>query len=318
MKHSRKFMPIVLGTCLLIAASCGTDDDDSSASAPAPQPEEQLPDEGTYTATLTTLNAGVDGNQATGTATITIENEQITVDLNMDGTPDRIIHPQHIHAGSACPNITADANADGFIDFQESLPDIGPILVPLDGDLASQTGGSNGFPMADNNGSYTYSQSASFTQMIDELRQADQDPNDSTARIPEGENLNLDGRHITIHGVSGDANLPDSVASDGDQPAEATLPIACGQIVRSDDTGTTTGDIGTTTGDIGTTTGDTGTTTGDTGTTTGDTGTTTGDTGTTTGDTGTGTTTGDTGTGTTTGDTGTTTGDTGTGTTTGI
>ena len=304
MKHSRKFLPIVLSTCLIIAASCGSDDDDSSASVP-PQPEEQQPDEGTYTATLTTLNAGVDGNQAAGTATITMENEQVTVDLNMDGTPDGIVHPQNIHAGSACPNVTADANGDGFIDFQESLPDTGPIIVPLDGDLTSQDGGANGFPMADNNGSYTYSQTASFTQMLDELQQADQDPNDSTTRLPEGENLNLDGRQIVILGVSGGANLPDTVASDGNQPAEATLPIACGQIVRSTgETGTTTGETGTTTGETGTTTGETGTTTGETGTTTGETGTTTGETGTTTGETG--TTTGETGT--TTGETGTTTG----------
>ncbi|MFP5386427.1 MAG: hypothetical protein ACLGHN_10135 [Bacteriovoracia bacterium] len=263
MKYSRKFMPIVLGTCLIVAASCGSDDDDSSASAPAPQPEEQQPDEGTYTATLTTLNAGVGGNQATGTANITIEGDQITVDMNMDGTPENIIHAQHIHLGSACPNVTADANGDGFLDVMEGIPDYGPILIPLDGDLSAQEAGANGFPMADAQGSYTYSQNATFSQLMDDLRLEDTNTDDAIVKLPQGEGLQLDGRHIVIHGVPSDTTLPETVASLGDQPAQATLPIACGQIVRS------TGETGTTTGETGTTTGETGTTTGETGTTTG-------------------------------------------------
>lgn len=71
MKYQRKLTPLVLGTCLLAAVSCGNDDDSSSSSSTPPQQEEQT-DQGNYTATLNTLNPGVGGNAATGTASISV------------------------------------------------------------------------------------------------------------------------------------------------------------------------------------------------------------------------------------------------------
>jgi len=311
MKQSKIWTPLVLGTCLIAAVSCGSDDDDSGSGVQAPQQEEQN-DQGTYNVTFAPLNAGVGGNAASGTGTITITETNFQVNLNMTGVPARVSHIQSIHASGSCPTAAADVNADGFVDVVEGLPSYGPILIPLDGNLNSQLGGNGSRPRSDASGAYNYSRRGTLSRMLDDLRGTDTNTTDVLTKLPEGENLNLENKVIIVHGVPASTDLPDTVASLPNLPSEATLPIACGTITRAPSdggTGTTTGETGTTT--TTGTTGGTGTTT-----TTGETGTTTGGTGTTTGTTGTTTTTG--GTGTTTGTTGstgtTTTGTTGTGT----
>jgi hypothetical protein len=256
MKHSKMWTPIVLGTCLLAAVSCGSDDDDSSSNVqtPPPQQEEQQ-DQGTYTITFQPLNAGVAGNAAAGTGTITISEQTASVNLNMTGVPARINHLQHIFTSGTCPTPAADVNGDGFIDVLEGVPSYGPILIPLDGNLNTQADGSAQTPRADSAGTYSYNRTAVLPALLADLQAVDTDPTDAVGKLPAGENLNLEGRTVIIHGVPDSSNLPETVGSLPNVDAARTLPIACGTITRSAAEETTTG--GTTTGTTvsGTTTG---------------------------------------------------------------
>ena len=110
----------------------------------------------------------------------------------------------------------------------------GPIIVPLDGDLLTQAGGIEGYPTADQAGSYFYSQTANLEDMLNDLRAEDENPDDPIVKLGEGEELDLEGKHVIIHGVPESVELPDTAASVLGLPANATLPIACGIIERED------------------------------------------------------------------------------------
>jgi hypothetical protein len=53
------------------------------------------------------------------------------------------------------------------------------------------------------------------------------------AKTFDGQKLDLDRRVVFVHGVPPTTTLPTSSASLGTIPAQVTVPIACGQIVRS-------------------------------------------------------------------------------------
>ena len=313
-KRMDKYLPYVLGTCLLAVVACGSDDDDSgSGRAGGGGPQQQQETEGTYRATLAPipLNNSVAGNP-TGQLEVVIEGDEVKATMNMSGVPGGIRHAQHIMLGTSCPTASNDANQDNFVDVLEGVPNYGLILIPLDGDLEDQDDGASGFPLANSAGTYSYSRTGSLTRMLADLQDADVDLEDGLGKL-DGNDLNLEGKVVIVHGVNPTSNLPDSVATIDDFRSHQSLPIACGVIERVEEDTTTTGTTtaGTTdTTTAGTTTGTTADTT--TAGTTGTTGTTA--TGTTTdGTTGT---TGTTATGTTTDGTTGTTGTTATGTTT--
>ncbi len=271
-----KFTPVVLGVCMLtFVAACGNDDDSSSSGAP--QQEEQQ--EGQYQVTLTALNPNVAGT-ISGNGTFTLVGDEFDATMNVSGAPAGT-HIQHIHAGRACATAASDTNGDGFVDAVESAAVSGGALVPLDSDLRSQDAGGN-YPSG---ATYAYSESTSYLAMIADLLLPDSDTADTSVKLPLGEELNLEGRVVEIHGVPSSTTLPSTVQGvDGASPQQV-LPIACGVITRVD--GTTTGTAtGTATGTVtgsatGTATG--GTTDGTTGGTGTATGSATGTTGSTTG-----------------------------------
>lgn len=166
-----------------------------------------------YRADLQPLNAGVNGLTASGSATVTLMGNDVSVDIAVTGVNPGTLHAQHIHAGTACPSPDTDPNGDGFLDVIEGLPAYGEILVNLDSELSSNPAGM--FPVADASGSYTYSETASRSHLQDEIETA----------------LRLGTRHVVIHGVDPATDLPDSVASLGGLPAWVTLPVACGELV---------------------------------------------------------------------------------------
>lgn len=256
-KRSRleKFLPVVLSAVMLtFVAACGSDDDDDNSRPTTttqpeqPEPEEQQqPDEGTFRAELQPLNSSVGGNTV-GTANIKIEGDELRFDMVVNGAPANITHIQHIHAGTACPTSAEDVNGDGFVDVLEGLPRYGAILVPLDGDLETQEGGTMTNPSANATGTYRYTERASLTRMLADLRAPDTDTTDAVIKLEPGQALNLASRHIVVHGIPATPPLPASVGTLGDTPSNATLPIACGIITRVTDGGTTGGTGGGTTG----------------------------------------------------------------------
>lgn len=180
----------------------------------------------TYRANLDPLNAGshtVNGTTYTiptagGTATVTLKGDNVSVDIAVTGVTPGTLHPQHIHAGTTCPDTTDDVNNDGFVDVIEGLPKYGGILVSLDTTINTGAASDLNFPIANSNGAYTYSASGSRSHIQDEITTA----------------LKLGTRHVVIHGISSTGMpLPSSVASLPGLPAWATLPVACGELLRS-------------------------------------------------------------------------------------
>lgn len=221
---SKKILPFALSLTLMGGVvSCGSDDDDDDDGV-APQLQQE---DGTFRASLSPLNSSVSGNTG-GTAEFMIDGDTFKATVMVNGAP-MALHAQHIHAGSACPTMADDANGDGFLDVVEGVPVYGPILIPLDGDLSSQDAGGSDFPSGR---SYTYEQTTSYAAMLGDLNLPDPNPEDAVTKLG-GSLLNLEGRHVIIHGVMESADLPDSVASIADLPNFVTLPIACGVIERA-------------------------------------------------------------------------------------
>jgi hypothetical protein len=256
-KKMDKMMAASAALALLTFVSCGgyNNGKGSSYAAPTPQPQQQQPspDAGIYQVTFTPMNTVVSGNVA-GTANITIVGDSITISDDVMGTTPNTIHHQYVYVANNCPNASSDLNHDGFIDILEGVPSYGLVLVPLDGDLSSQAAGSSVYPISDAAGSFAYTRSAAFSQLMADLHTADTDPTDLFAKLPSGNNLDLASRVIVLHGVADATVLPNTISTVNGLTSHQSLPIACGKISRTAE-GSTSG--GTTTG--GTTVGGTAT-----------------------------------------------------------
>lgn len=169
-----------------------------------------------FVAELHPLNAGVCGiAPVTGTAEFSV-GATFEARVWASGLEPNMLHPQHIHAADTCPPPEADTNGDGFIDVIEGLPFYGEIMIPLDANLAN-LGSETSFPMAEG-GTIDYEQSTSTADLTKALAAMGYD------------GINLPKRHVVLHGVSPDTDLPDTVQSLGGLPAYLTLPVACGEI----------------------------------------------------------------------------------------
>lgn len=183
----------------------------------------------TWSAELTPLNVETTKDEASGTATLTVSGDTLTIKVDATGTAPGMMHLQHFHgftdgdAASACPGADADANGDGIIDLIETEAEAGVTMVPFHDDPASMEIVADTYPTADDAGSYSYEQSVAFPALEERFAEA----------FP-GQQLDLDRRVIFLHGVPEGTDLPDTVQSLGDIPAQVTLPIACGTIVRSE------------------------------------------------------------------------------------
>lgn len=227
-------------TLLLLALfySCGGDSDGYSSSddgGPNNEQEENQPTDGTYAAVLSNLNPNVPG-AALALAQGNVQIQIITDVFDVSVQGEELLqgpHEQHIYMGRACPTLSEDdANNDGFVDAQEASRKLGEILIPLDSDIQSQSLGAGNYPEADVDGLYIYRELGSAGQMIVDLHQTDNNPNDGIGKLPESETFNLDGRVVVIHGYAEATILPDTVATNRGLEANESIPVACGVIRR--------------------------------------------------------------------------------------
>lgn len=164
----------------------------------------------TFTASLNALNS----SGVSGEATVTVQNGQVQVAVQAQGTAAEKVHAQHIHGfadnASSCPGMSADSDGNGRISVGEGAPAYGGILVPLDGSLdeAEGLGDLETFPTADASGTYDYRASISTDNLaVNEDRSF--------------EALSLSTHAIVVHGMTVDGEY------------NATLPVACGTLTRT-------------------------------------------------------------------------------------
>ena len=142
----------------------------------------------TYTADIMSLN----NSGVTGTATLTLEGDMLTVHIMATGLEPGMVHPQHIHGftennnNATCPPMSADMDGDGLVELGEGVPFYGPVLLPLDP-----------FPTAPDG-------SVDYTRTFD--------ISDNVALLP------LQNDVIVLHGMTVDGEYI------------ATLPVACAEI----------------------------------------------------------------------------------------
>ncbi len=176
---------------------------------------------GTFIANTTPVphTASGSGLNVTGTATFELQSKKLTAHITASNLSPNLPHLMHIHgvigAQNDCPDISADANGDGFIDTADGQPAYGPILVTFS--TTGDTSAAAGFNLevavrADGSGHIDYTR---------------------TFTIPKAVAKDIANLHVVIHG----ADLDGSRAYDGEPsslgmgiPLEAELPVSCGTI----------------------------------------------------------------------------------------
>jgi hypothetical protein len=219
----RTMVGVPIAEALLVAAGAVGLPAAASAQNTAPHNKSSA----VYVAHLSALNTTVTGRRATGDVRLTIKGDSVTIAVNASGLPKDITHWQHFHGftdgrQSSCPARSADANGDGIIDVTETTPMAGTTMVPFSSDPVSMDVPHGTYPEASATGTLRYRAMVSLSALKEAFGKA----------FP-GQQLDLDRRVVFIHGVPAATKLPATVASLGTIPAQVTLPIACGKIVRA-------------------------------------------------------------------------------------
>lgn len=179
-----------------------------------------------YVAHLAPMNVKASGHSSSATATFKVRGDSVTIDIAARGVAPDLAHLQHFHGftdghASACPTMKQDKNGDGIIDLMETEPTAGTTMVPFTADPVSMEIVVNTYPTSSAKGTYHYTKTVSLSALEAAFGQ----------KYP-GQKLDLAKRVVFIHGVPASTSLPSTVASLGDIPAQVTIPIACGKIVR--------------------------------------------------------------------------------------
>jgi LPXTG-motif cell wall-anchored protein len=169
---------------------------------------------------------------ASGTATLTAtDNGDLKVSIRGRGLVPNSPHAQHLHGSTDgmdfhCPDMSADADGDGYLTVEEGMPDYGNIFISLTtkGDTTPASGlAVDRMPTADAKGNLTYDRTI------------------PAAELPEGTIKNLRDLHVVQHGIDannngkydlgtlGESTLAKSAGLDG-IPEEVTDPATCGMI----------------------------------------------------------------------------------------
>lgn len=246
----KKALFSICSTLLLIA--CGKADksfsdqdrivnDAEEAAARAAQDGSNI--QGTYKAVFTTLNGQVNGNVPGAVMLRRIDNN-LNIYLRFSLGKPSVGHFQNIHVGTRCPTLADDTNGDGYIDINEALAVVGPIIIPLDSDISSQLGQNRFWPKAFPNGSYEYNETGSFTHFWSDLKAPDKKPDDNIAKLAPDQGLSIVGKVVMVQGVNDKpifngldvegSPLPDSVSGFKSYKNWQVLPVTCGVFMPDD------------------------------------------------------------------------------------
>lgn len=182
----------------------------------------------TYQVNLTGLN----NSGASGSGTVTVNGNSVTVNIRATGLSASLPHAMHMHVGgrNVCATPSDDRNGNKLVGSREAEAASGPVRVSLttSGDTSANSAlAVDRFASANAQGVLTYNR---------------------TFNLPSGVTAaSLAQATIDIHGVAsqfGDKTKYDGAErSDLDNalPAETTLPAACGKLSTAPTGGAATG-----------------------------------------------------------------------------
>lgn len=182
--------------------------------------------DGVYHAHLRPVNPHANGFLPHGGATFRVSGDQLSVKSYLDDDSS-VTHRQSVHMGTRCPDAGDDRNGDGMVDYQEAMKVVGRVLIPLDSDISSQDKGAEVYPRGSG---FTYNESASISEMMTDLKDADAVPGDEFGKLSRNQGMNLVGRVVLVHGTFANNLLPATLATRGSDPANLALPVVCGVI----------------------------------------------------------------------------------------
>jgi hypothetical protein len=171
-----------------------------------------------------------------GAASITFDEAAgtVAIDLDLAGLEPGEAHAMHIHgftddSASLLPNISLDADLDGFVEASEGASVIGQVLLGLTGDGSITDASLIGdWPEADENGFLSLEQTYSFD--LDDAAEA--------ALFGELQDR-MEGRLIQVHGLSVDAAQGEGTRGEvaGEAGYQPLLAVAHGAILSTDTEG---------------------------------------------------------------------------------
>ncbi len=225
-------LPLIT-SLLILAAACG------KAGKPTglPYREELRADgsniSGTYSADLYPVNINLHAPKA-GKATFTRKGDELTARVKLDVGAKGAYYRQAVYWGSRCPGIESDQNKDGYLDMTEIEMALGDVIIPLDGDLDTQSGGTGNYPSGMNaRGSYFYKKTASFSRFFEDLKDIDPNTHDRVRKLEDQQGFTFLNKVILIQGATEDFKIPTTVSSYYGLSRERSLPVACGVFFRS-------------------------------------------------------------------------------------
>ncbi|MBP2057538.1 hypothetical protein J2Z60_000709 [Lactobacillus colini] len=184
-----------------------------------------------YRAEILPLNADKIGTKAHGTAEFSVDGDTLHISLEMFDTPANVQHWEHFHGfpdgkDASVPTAQQDVNHDGYIDLVETEPVSGTTMVPLDAAPHEMCIPNDNYPVADDQGHYSYEKDVPYQKLLDKFKEAF-----------GGSELDLDKRVVYVHGVPDSLVLPDTVAGkiNDKYDQHVTLPIAAGKIEKISD-----------------------------------------------------------------------------------
>jgi len=165
----------------------------------------------------------------TGTATLTLEQDTLRVQINATGLDPAGPHAQHIHGAfandgtpidSVVPPPSADTDGDNFIELAEAAPFYGPIIISL----TSPPGGGALDGVSTPDGEINYDE---IFDLNDEDTFLNGFGQDDLTPLPL--------REIVIHGLTVPADVGEGTDGEVDGTAgfKALLPVAVGDIEQA-------------------------------------------------------------------------------------
>ncbi|MFZ2352430.1 MAG: hypothetical protein WAW04_00915 [Paucilactobacillus nenjiangensis] len=184
-----------------------------------------------YRADLTALNGDQIGTNAHGYVEFEHVANNLHITLEMFDTPANIQHWEHFHGfpngqDANVPTLAQDSNHDGWIDLPETEAVSGTTMVPLDGAPHHMHIPNDNYPVANEDGYYSYQKDVPYDQLQAKFKEVFND-----------QDLQLDKRVVYIHGIPNDFELPVTVGGKLNDKYEqhVTLPIAAGKIKKIED-----------------------------------------------------------------------------------